>query len=238
MRRPPGPRRRPRPDFLPPASADERAEPAGSAGPDRSPAASSAASSGTAGPAGAAGPDGAAAPAGRGAAEPPAPRPRPSPAPAWTAARLLTALALLVSPFLPWARMRPRVHVFGMTVSTDPVSAAGVNLDGTAQVVPVLAVVAIVMLGWGALAAEHRIGMLAAVPAGLSLLACLLFLLRAERIHTGYGSTYGSPFSWPPGSESATAPRLGAELELALDYGWFLCLVAALLLTGLALTRR
>ncbi|WP_119729469.1 hypothetical protein [Thermomonospora amylolytica] len=198
-RRPPdGPR--PRPDFLPPvpppepAAPDEPIEPVGPVEPVEPAAAVGA----------------------------PAPRARASAAPAWAAARLLTAVVLLVSPFLPWARMRIRLEGFGATLDDDLVSVAGVNLDGTAQVVPVLAVIAIVMLGWGLLAADHRIGALAAVPAGLSLLACLIFVLRMERIRT----EYGPPRRWPVG------------LELTADYGWYLSLAAALLLVGLALARR
>ncbi|MBA9006896.1 hypothetical protein [Thermomonospora cellulosilytica] len=151
-----------------------------------------------------------------------APRTRASAAPAWAAARLLTAVILLVSPFLPWARMRIRLEGFGAALDHDLVSVEGVNLDGTGQVVPVLAVVAIVMLGWGLWAADPRIGALAAVPAALSLLACLIFVLRLERIRTEYGLTR----------------RWSAGLELTADYGWYLSLAAALLLTGLALARR
>lgn len=209
-----GGERRPRPDFLPPVPPsepdDDRADPNGPNG--------SARAAGSAGPGGSAGTEDSARPA----TAPSAARSRLFVAPAWTAARLLTASALLVSPFLPWARMRVRMRAFGVTLDNEPISVAGVNLDGTAQVVPVLAVIAIVMLGWGTLAADHRIGALAAVPAGLSLLACLLFVLRMERVR----SVYDPPPHWP------------VDLEVALDYGWYLSLVAALLLIGLALARR
>jgi hypothetical protein len=144
------------------------------------------------------------------------------PSPGWALARLVTAAVLLVSAFLPWAKAAVRLEGFGRVIGRDLAAEAGVNADGTGQVVPVFAAVAIVMIVWGLLTRDSRIGALAAVPGALALLSCLLFLLRLDRFR-----------------EEAGLGRfpLGV-LEVTTGYGWYLSVASALLLIGLCLARR
>ncbi|ACY98781.1 MULTISPECIES: hypothetical protein [Thermomonospora] len=165
---------------------------------------------------------------------PPAPPPDPGAAPAeppaaarspsagWGLARLLTATALLVSAFLPWAKAGVRLEGFGQVLHRELATEAGVNVDGTGQLVPVFAVAAIVMIGWSLLKGDLRIGALAAVPGALALISCLVFLLRLDRFREEIG--VGRMF-------------LGG-LEVSAGYGWYLSVASSLLLIGLALARR
>ncbi|SEG60557.1 hypothetical protein SAMN04489712_107139 [Thermomonospora echinospora] len=144
------------------------------------------------------------------------------PSPGWGLARLATAAVLLVSAFLPWARASVRLEGFGQVLARELAAEAGVNVDGTGQVIPVFAVVAIVMIVWGLLARDSRIGALAAVPGLLALFSCLIFLLRLDRFR-----------------EEAGAGRLMlGGLEVTAGYGWYLSVASSLLLIGLSLARR
>ncbi|HEX2315172.1 MAG TPA: hypothetical protein VHJ17_15625 [Thermomonospora sp.] len=156
---------------------------------------------------------------------PPPPAAPPPRAPArtgsaWGLAGLLTAAVLLVSPFLPWAVAGVRLP--GLGRAGDLVAEAGVNVDGTGQVVPVLALVATVMLVWGLLAADPRIFALAAVPALLALLSCGLFLLRLDRLRR----------------ELSGAGPVAGPLEVSAGYGWYLAVAASLLLAGLSVASH
>ncbi|REE99306.1 hypothetical protein [Thermomonospora umbrina] len=138
---------------------------------------------------------------------------------AWGLAGLLTASVLLVSAFLPWAVAGVRVR--GLDPAQDLVAEAGVNVDGTGQVVPVFALVAIVMIVWGLLAADPRIFALASVPALLALLSSGIFLLRLDRFRQVIGVGRAAP----------------AVLEVSAGYGWYLAVAASLLLIGLSVAR-
>jgi hypothetical protein len=145
-----------------------------------------------------------------------------SPSPGWGLARLTTAAILLVSAFLPWAKVTVRMEGFGQGLDRELAVEAGVNADATGQVVPVLAVVAIIMIVWGLLARVPRIGTLAAVPGLLALLSCLIFLLRLDRVGEGTGLSRALPNG----------------LDVTAEYGLYLSLASSLLLAALCLNRR
>lgn len=137
----------------------------------------------------------------------------------WGLATIAAAVLLLLSAFLPWVRARLVISGFGQTLSHEVAREAGVNVDGTGQLVPVFAALAIAMTGWGLLARSPRIAALAAAPGLLALLCCAMFMLRLGRFKDEIG-----------GGRTA----FGA-VEITTGYGWFLALAAALLVTGLSL---
>lgn len=138
----------------------------------------------------------------------------------WSIALIAAAGALLVSAFLPWARASVVVDLFGSAISREVATAAGIDADDVVLSVPVFAVVAIVMACWDLLARDTRITGLAAVPGVLSLLACLLFLLRLDDARDDL----------PTGG-------LDVGYEISVLYGWYVAVAAALLVTGFSLAR-
>ncbi|OLT33550.1 hypothetical protein BJF79_34445 [Actinomadura sp. CNU-125] len=157
-------------------------------------------------------------------AAPPPPVPEP-PEPrrggiGWSLGLIASAAALLVSAFLPWARASVVVDLFGSAITREVATAAGIDADDVILAVPVFAVVAIVMASWDLLARDSRITALAAVPGVLSLLACLLFLLRL-------------------GDARDDLPTGGLDVgyEISVQYGWFVAVAASLLVTGFSLAR-
>ncbi|WP_026405578.1 hypothetical protein [Actinomadura rifamycini] len=156
------------------------------------------------------------------------PEPQPGPPPAeprrgglgWSIALIAAAATLLVSAFLPWARASVVVDLFGSAISRDVATAAGIDADDVVLSVPVFAVVAIVMACWDLLARDTRITGLAAVPGVLSLLACLLFLLRLDDAR-----------------EDLPTGGLDVGYEISVLYGWYVAVAAGLLVTGFSLAR-
>ncbi|MBE1534991.1 hypothetical protein [Actinomadura algeriensis] len=149
--------------------------------------------------------------------EPPAP---PRGGVGWSLSLIASAAALLVSAFLPWARASVVVDLFGSAITREVATAAGIDADDVILSVPVFAVVAIVMASWDLLARDSRITALAAVPGVLSLLACLLFLLRL-------------------GDARDDLPTGGLDVgyEISVQYGWYVAVAASLLVTGFSLAR-
>ncbi|WP_030145205.1 hypothetical protein [Spirillospora albida] len=139
---------------------------------------------------------------------------------AWGIAMILTATALLVSAFLPWARAEMVVELLGRPVTRDLGSLAGIEADGLVLAVPVLAVVAIGLAFWDTVVRDARVGSLAAVPGALALLACGLFVLRL-------------------GDVRDNAPGLGLEVgyRITVRYGWYAAVGASLALMAIALAR-
>ncbi|TDD32604.1 hypothetical protein E1287_22240 [Actinomadura sp. KC06] len=151
--------------------------------------------------------------------------PAPLPAPparglAWIIAMIVAAGALLVSAFMPWARAQVVVELFGQPIGRDLGSVAGIDADDMVLAVPVLAVVAIA-LAFGDLAGrDARIGGLAAIPGTLTLLVCGLFVLRL-------------------GDVRDNLPRTGLDVgyQITVRYGWYLAVIASLLVVGFSLAR-
>ncbi|MFV2171866.1 hypothetical protein ACFHW2_05480 [Actinomadura sp. LOL_016] len=159
-----------------------------------------------------------------GDAAPPPPAPEP-PEPrrggiGWSIALIVSAATLLVSAFLPWARASVVVDLFGSAITREVATAAGIDADDVVLAVPVFAVVAIVMASWDLLARDTRITALAAVPGVLSLLACLLFLLRLD-----------------DAADDLPTGGLDVGYEISVQYGWYLAVAASLLVTGFSLVR-
>ncbi|MFD0899833.1 hypothetical protein [Actinomadura sediminis] len=156
------------------------------------------------------------------------PEPVPEPAPdeprrgglGWSIALIASAAVLLVSAFLPWARASVVVDLFGSAITREVATAAGIDADDVVLSVPVFAVVAIVMACWDLLARDTRITGLAAVPGVLSLLACLLFLLRLGDAR-----------------DDLPAGGLDVGYEISVLYGWYVAVAASLLVTGFSLAR-
>lgn len=163
------------------------------------------------------------------AAEPPEPAPAPAAAAVrpragtvWSVLTVLAAGTLLVSAFLPWARLEMITELLGASVRDDLGSVAGIEADSTVVVVPVLALSASVVALWGAVGRDARIASLAALPGSLALVACALFALRLRRMGDRFG-----------GDGALIASRTHASLA----YGWYLCVAAALLVVGFSLAR-
>lgn len=143
---------------------------------------------------------------------------RPRPGSAWAVATTFAGALLLVAPFLEWVKASLVLTGLGQAIRQDIATEAGVNADGSAQLIPVLAALAIGMACWGLLAADARISGLAAVPGVLAALGCAVFMLRLGRFRAevnGRGAAFGS-------------------LEIQAGYGWYLALAASLLVTGLS----
>ncbi|QFG25658.1 hypothetical protein [Actinomadura sp. WMMB 499] len=156
-------------------------------------------------------------------AAPPPPPPEPEPRRGgigWSIALIASAAALLVSAFLPWARASVVVDLFGSAITREVATAAGIDADDVVLAVPVFAVVAIVMASWDLLARDTRITALAAVPGVLSLLACLLFLLRLD-----------------DAADDLPTGGLDVGYEISVQYGWYVAVGASLLVTGFSLAR-
>ncbi|MEV5571412.1 hypothetical protein AB0L06_15290 [Spirillospora sp. NPDC052269] len=155
--------------------------------------------------------------------EPPVPVPaRPRAAAVWSALTVLAALALLVSAFLPWARLELITELLGTSLSDDLGSVAGIEADGTVVVVPVLALSAAVVALWGAAGRDSRIAALAALPGSLALIACVLFALRLQRTGERIGEQ---------------GALIASHTRATLDYGWYLGVGASLLVVGTSLVR-
>ncbi|WP_131741621.1 hypothetical protein [Actinomadura roseirufa] len=144
---------------------------------------------------------------------------------AWDLAMIVTASALLVSAFLPWARGRVVVDLFGRPLSRDLGSLAGIDADDLVLAVPVLALLAIGMACWDLAGRDARIGGLAAVPAGLALLACGVFVLRLGDVRDDL------PPAVPPGA------GLDVGYQISVRYGWYVAIASSLLLIGVSLAR-
>ncbi|MEV4259257.1 hypothetical protein AB0J52_39375, partial [Spirillospora sp. NPDC049652] len=140
----------------------------------------------------------------------------------WSVLTVLAAVAMLVAAFLPWARLEIFIDLLGASVTNDLGAVAGIEADGTVVVVPVLALAAIVVALWGAVGRDARIASLAALPGGLVLVDCLVFALRLRRAGDRFGS------------EGALG---SSHTSVSLDYGWYLCAAASLLVVGLSLAR-
>ncbi|MEV4007158.1 hypothetical protein [Actinomadura sp. NPDC049753] len=150
---------------------------------------------------------------------PPAASPRTGGA-AWVLALIAAASLLLVSAFLPWARAEVVVDLFGRSLSRDLGSVAGIDADDIVLAVPVLAVIAIALAAWDLIGRDARIGALAAVPGMLALLVCGIFVLRLGHVRDDL-------------------PRTGLDLgyQITVRFGWYLAVVAALLVVGFSLAR-
>ncbi|MCP9954623.1 hypothetical protein [Actinomadura madurae] len=138
----------------------------------------------------------------------------------WILAMIVAASALLVAAFLPWARAQVVVDLFGRTLSRDIGSLAGIDADGTVLAVPVLAVVSIALAAWDLIGRDARIGALAAVPGMLALLVCGLFVLRLDDVRDNL-------------------PDTGLDLgyQITVRFGWYLAVIASLLVVGFSLAR-
>ncbi|MFB4315427.1 hypothetical protein [Actinomadura sp. 21ATH] len=138
----------------------------------------------------------------------------------WNIAVVLSAVLLLVSAFLPWAEARIAVDVFGRTLSRELGTVIGIEADGMVAAVPVLALAAAGMALWGLVGRDDRISALAAVPGALSLLVCVLFVLRLGDV-----------------KERLAAENLAVGYEVAVVTGWYLAVAMSLLIAGFALAR-
>ncbi|WP_026411909.1 hypothetical protein [Actinomadura oligospora] len=170
--------------------------------------------------------------------QPPEPVPDPGPEPAaeqpspvaarsraaavWSALTVLSSLALLISAFLPWARLEMVTELLGASIRDDLGPVAGIEADGTVVVVPVLALSAAVVALWGAAGRDARIAALAALPGSLALVACVLFALRLHRTGDRYGEQ---------------GALIASHTHVSLAYGWYLAVGAALLVVGTGLVR-
>ncbi|RAY12063.1 hypothetical protein DPM19_27360 [Actinomadura craniellae] len=125
-------------------------------------------------------------------------------------AMVAAAGVLLVSGFLPWIRAEVMFRLYSY-------SRAGVEADGTGQLIPVIALLVIALAIWGLAVSDPRICLYAAAPAGLGPVCCGIFLLRLNGLRDGLsaGSSYG--------------------FELSLGYGWWTSLATSLLVVGLGL---
>ncbi|SNR72160.1 hypothetical protein [Actinomadura mexicana] len=139
---------------------------------------------------------------------------------AWVLALIAAASGLLVSAFLPWARAEVVVDLFGRSLSRDLGSVAGIDADDIVLAVPVLAVIAIALAAWDLIGRDARIGALAAVPGMLALLVCGIFVLRLGHVRD-------------------ELPQTGLDLgyQITVRFGWYLTVVAALLVVGFSLAR-
>ncbi|MCP2338781.1 hypothetical protein [Actinomadura rupiterrae] len=140
----------------------------------------------------------------------------------WSVLTVLSAGTLLVSAFLPWARLEMLTELLGATVSDDLGSVAGIELDGTIVVVPVLALAAAALALWGSVGRDARIGSLAALPGALALVACVLFALRLGRASDHFNDD---------------GALLASRTHATLAYGWYLGVAASLLVVGFSLAR-
>ncbi|WP_338741840.1 hypothetical protein [Actinomadura luteofluorescens] len=149
----------------------------------------------------------------------PVPSPRRGGA-AWVLALIASASALLVSAFLPWARAEVVVDLFGRSLSRDLGSVAGIDADDIVLAVPVLAVIAIALAAWDLIGRDARIGALAAVPGMLALLVCGIFVLRLGHVRDDL-------------------PQTGLDLgyQITVRFGWYLSVIASLLVVGFSLAR-
>ncbi|MFG1999651.1 hypothetical protein ACGFNU_10940 [Spirillospora sp. NPDC048911] len=138
----------------------------------------------------------------------------------WNIMVICAASALLVAAFLPWVRARVVVDAFGQTLTHDLGEAAGIEADGMVLAVPVLALTAVGMAVWGIAARDTRISFLTAVPGGLALLVCTLFLLRLDDASEGLGG------------ESTLLPY-----DVTPAYGWYVSAAMSLLVLGFSLVR-
>ncbi|MEO3828696.1 hypothetical protein [Actinomadura sp. B10D3] len=138
----------------------------------------------------------------------------------WILAMIASASALLVAAFLPWARAQVVVDLFGRTLSRDLGSLAGIDADGAVLAVPVLAVISIALAAWDLIGRDARIGALAAVPGMLALLVCGLFVLRLDGVRD-------------------KLPETGLDLgyQITVRFGWYLAVIASLLVVGFSLAR-
>ncbi|WP_019633924.1 hypothetical protein [Actinomadura atramentaria] len=134
---------------------------------------------------------------------------------------LVAAVVMLVAAFLPWVRAEYTVDFLGTRIRHDAGGVAGIDADGTVLVVPVLALAAMLMTGWGLISRDARISGLAVVPGALSALGCGLFVLRLDRAR----------------QDLAQRDSLLGSFDVSLDYGWYLAVGAALLLTLFAAVR-
>jgi hypothetical protein len=138
----------------------------------------------------------------------------------WILAMIASASVLLVAAFLPWARAQVVVDLFGRTLSRDLGSLAGIDADNTVLAVPVLAVISIALAAWDLIGRDARIGALAAVPGMLALLVCGLFVLRLDDVRDNL-------------------PETGLDLgyQITVRFGWYLAVIASLLVVGFSLAR-
>ncbi|HEY8479552.1 MAG TPA: hypothetical protein VIL71_06945, partial [Spirillospora sp.] len=138
----------------------------------------------------------------------------------WTLATILSGAMLLVSAFLPWARVQVIVELFGRSLGRDLGSLAGIDADGLVLAVPVLATVAIGLAFWDLVAREARAGPLAAVPGMLALFVCGVFVVRLDDVRDNLPQT-GLDFGY----------------QISVRYGWYLAVVTSLLVAGFSLVR-
>ncbi|GAA4229490.1 hypothetical protein GCM10022254_22090 [Actinomadura meridiana] len=139
---------------------------------------------------------------------------------AWIVAMGVAAAVMLVSAFLPWARAQVVVDLFGQPIGRDIGSLAGIDADDLVLAVPVLAVVAIALAFGDLVGRDARIGGLAAIPGTLALLVYGLFVLRL-------------------GDVRDNIPRTGLDVgyQITVRYGWYVGVIASLLVIGFSLAR-
>lgn len=131
---------------------------------------------------------------------------------------IVATVVMMLSAFLPWAHAETNLTFLGRSLGRDLGSIAGVDADGSARLIPALALVALGVVVWGMIAENPRIGTYAAAPGGLALLCCGIFLIRLNDAQDG--------IDFGPA---------GLDYALTLGYGWFVAAAAALILTGLSL---
>ncbi|GLW62835.1 hypothetical protein Arub01_10790 [Actinomadura rubrobrunea] len=140
--------------------------------------------------------------------------------PLWNAGVLVAAAVLLVSAFLPWVRARVLLSAFGQTLTRDLGTATGLDADGMAAAIPVLALAAFGMAFWGLIVDDPRVSSLTAVPGGMALVTSGVFLLRLDQTRdrlVGPDTTYG--------------------YEITPAYGWYMAVASSLLVLGFGLAR-
>lgn len=151
---------------------------------------------------------------------PEAPAAQPRRGTVWILATITSAAALLVSAFLPWAHARIVIELFGRPIGRDLGSLAGIDSHSMVLAVPVLAVVAIGLAFWDLIGRDSRLGSLSAIPGTLSLLVCGVFVLRL-------------------GDVRDKLPQTGLNLgyQITVRYGWYMAVIASLLVVGFSLAR-
>jgi hypothetical protein len=163
--------------------------------------------------------DGSARPAPGAVADPPPGDPAP-PVNGWNLGVIAAGALLLISAFLPWARARITLDLFGRRLTRDVGTVVGLEADTVVAAVPVLAMAAIAMAFWGVVGRDARVSALAAVPGALSLLVCGLFALRLDDL-----------------GDRLALGDLPVGHEISVIAGWYLAVAMSLLVLCFSLAR-
>jgi hypothetical protein len=138
----------------------------------------------------------------------------------WNVAVMIAAAFLLVAAFLPWVRAQIVIDAFGETLTRDLGVSAGIDADGVVAAIPVLALAALGMAFWGLVAGDQRFSSFTAIPGGLALLTCGIFLLRLGSAH-----------------DELVGDDVPFGYDITPAYGWYLAVASSLLVLGFALVR-